>query len=113
MLLNKTTSLKLRHKMKLYVIRETSGHNTIERNGQTMQINLGEQFTEAELATLVCDTPTTYLCLTDSIVYQADGTIPAATASVPSNVVVPVVEETPAEGVVPSDMETGSETSKA
>lgn len=109
MLLNKTTSLKLRHKMKLYVIRETSGHNTIERNGQTMQINLGEQFTEAELATLVCDTPTTYLCLTDSIVYQADGTIPAA--SVTNNVVVPVVEETPDAGMVPSDMETGSETS--
>lgn len=99
--------------MKLYVIRETSGHNTITRNGLTVQIGLGEQFTEAELATLVCDTPTTYLCLTDSIVYQADGTIPATTASVPSNVVVPVVEETPDAGVVPSDMETGSEASEA
>lgn len=112
MLLRKTTSLKSRYKMKLYVIRETSGHNTIKRNGLTVLIGIGEQFTEDELATLVCDTPTTYLCLTDSIIYAVGNTVPV-TASVPDNVVVPVVEETPAEGVVPSDVETGSKTSKA
>ena len=113
MLLNKTTSLKSRYKMKLYVIRETSGYNTIIREGQTIQINLGDQFTEAELATLVCDTPTTYLCLTDNIIYPV-GVTPAKTAPVVKAVVeTPVVEEeAPVEGMVPSDMETGSETSE-
>ena len=100
--------------MKLYVIRETSGYNTIMRNGQTVQIGLGEQFTETELSTLVCDTPTTYLCLTDNIIYAVGGAAPV-TASVPSNVVVPVpaVEEETAEAVVPSSMETGSEATPA
>jgi hypothetical protein len=99
--------------MKLYVIRETSGHNTITRNGQTIAIGLGEPFNQIELATLVCDTPTTYLCLTDSIVYTVDGASPAVTVSVPDTVVVPVVEEAPAEAVVPSSVEPGSEASQA
>ena len=113
MLLNKTTSLKLRYKMKHYVIRETSGYNTIVRNGKTTPIGLGEQFTEAELATLACDTPTTYLCLTTSTVHTYGGELPVAAPTVEAVVETPVVEEVPAEGMTPSSMETGSEASEA
>lgn len=113
MLLNKTTFLKLRYKMKLYVIRETSGYPTVVRNGQTIKISIGEQFTEAELASLACDKPTTYLCLTTSIIYQLDGTALAYEPVVEAVVETPVVEEAPATGVVPSNMETGSEASEA
>ena len=98
--------------MKLYVIRETSGYPTVVRNGQTIQIGLGDQFTEDELATLVSDTPTTYLCLTDNIIYAVGWPV-AAPVVAPVVETAPAVEEAADEAVVPSSMETGSKASKA
>ena len=101
--------------MKYYIIRETSGYPTIMRNGQQVQIGLGEQFNEDELPSLTCAVAVTYLCIEDSSIttQQPNGTVAAPAPVVAPVEPTPVAEETPESGVVPSSMETGSETPEA
>ena len=101
--------------MKHYVIRETSGYPFITRNNQLVQIGIGYPFTEEELPTLQCTSPTTYMSLDDNTIYTlGEITTASITAPVVSKVIPTEtsIEETPVTGVVPSDMETGSETSE-
>lgn len=54
--------------MKRYIIRETTGYPTVIRNGQVVQLSLGEEFTEDELDSLTCATYVTYICKETSAV---------------------------------------------
>jgi hypothetical protein len=99
-------------------IKELTAPATVLRQGNLLGIDLGDFIYPEEVPTIVC---------TEAIVYWDDNTCEhftwtpgevtkPTTASVPNNVVVPVtplVEEVPLEGVVPSDVETGSEDTQA
>jgi hypothetical protein len=98
--------------MKSYIIRETSGYPFITRNGQIVTLGLNDQFTEDELPSLMCDKPTTYISVPEGVIYTLAPTgITVLPTIVDPIIITPVVEETPATGVVPSNMETGSEAS--
>jgi len=102
--------------MKCYVIRETTGYPTVIRDGQVIQLGLGDQFTEDELVSLTCEVSVAYMCTDDNaITVQEPTDVSVAKVTKVTKVVkeTPVVESAPVEGVVPSTMETGSETSEA
>jgi len=105
--------------MKCYVIRETTGYPTVIREGQVIQLGLGDQFTEDELVSLTCEVNVTYMCTDDNAITVQEPTAVQEPVAVPVTKVTkatkeaPVVESAPVEGVVPSTMETGSETSEA
>lgn len=100
--------------MKRYIIRETTGYPTVIRNGQVVQLSLGEEFTEDELDSLTCGTFVTYICKETSQVTTKRAGETAAPKSVP--VIPKAVEEPAVEApteVVPAPLETGSETPEA
>lgn len=66
--------------MKCYVIRETTGYPTIIRNGQQVNLSLGEQFTEDELPSLQCSVAVTYMCTEDNTITTQEPGAPVVKA---------------------------------
>jgi hypothetical protein len=89
--------------MKLYIIRETTGYPTVIRNGQVVQLALGEEFTEDELDSLTCETYVTYICKETSVVAtkRAGEQKPAPVVEKPA----PVVKSAPAPAPKPAAQE--------
>lgn len=76
--------------MKRYVIRETTGYPKIIRNGQPFEVCLGDEITEDELATLVCDRMVKVICTLDSFI----STIEPGVIATPAPKSVPVIPKT-------------------
>lgn len=98
-------------------IKEISAPATVLRQGNLLGIDLGDFIYPDEVDTIVC---------VNAIIYWDDNTgehftwtpgdtvpVPATEVVVPSVEPVSILEATPAEGVVPSTLETGSKNSKA
>lgn len=66
--------------MKCYVIRETTGYPTIMRNGQRVDLSLGDQFTEDELSSLQCSVAVTYMCTEDNAITTQEPSAPVVEA---------------------------------